>query len=129
MSFTRHSSILHIMCGILGIILRGNGVASSRVLAKKTAKLLLISESRGKEASGVAIVDGEVIRALKCPLSASELLLRNEFHSIFNVGTKGARVSIAHARLVTNGSLEKNSNNQPIIKDGIVGVQIERVHI
>ena len=109
------------MCGIFGITMARDSKISSRDLKKMISKLFLLSESRGKEASGLAVKTKHSLFVLKQPKSASELLKSHEYDQLFN-SLENASAIIGHARLVTNGSLEDNSNNQPVVSEGIVGI-------
>lgn len=99
---------------------------SPQSLFKATVdRLFLLSESRGKEAAGISVLSDGVITVYKQPSSASTLLKTREYKRLFE--DKGALEGIpyfvmGHARLVTNGSLEVNENNQPVVKDGLVGI-------
>lgn len=119
------------MCGIFGLI-AGEGSQ----LSGKQAKLILnelftLSEMRGKESSGIAIRSAkrEQIGVYKQSLPASKLI-KSEGYRKFTAEylepnfqeQNSAFAVVAHARLVTNGSQDDNANNQPIIKDGAVGV-------
>jgi asparagine synthetase B (glutamine-hydrolysing) len=117
------------MCGIFGIISKTKNWKESE-LQNLVNKLYLLSESRGKESSGIAIKNysSQKISVLKKSLAASELIKSNEYKSFWKESTQGIFgkntpfVLIAHARLVTNGSHENNNNNQPVIKDEVVAV-------
>jgi glutamine---fructose-6-phosphate transaminase (isomerizing) len=99
-------------------------------------RLFLLSESRGKESSGIAVKDplSRAISVLKRSIPASELIRSREFEQYFDraiaansdlahaSATRKPLAVIAHARLVTDGSQENVDNNQPVIKDGCVVV-------
>jgi glutamine---fructose-6-phosphate transaminase (isomerizing) len=120
------------MCGIFGVLLSEEAefpIASLKGIIDITFKL---SESRGKEASGVVLQVGEAIYVLKEAVSSSRLIRSKEYRRVFNgplkknVGRDGKAVNnlaiFGHSRLVTNGESELNANNQPVIKDGAVAV-------
>lgn len=119
------------MCGIFGILI-GDGTDFSVDLLKSTVdSLFRLSESRGKEASGIAVRTGRSITVLKEPYAASKLIKSKAYKNLFNLikseGYTGRSNSIpfaiiGHSRLVTNGKSELNCNNQPVIKDGVVGI-------
>lgn len=109
------------MCGIFGITTNNSHLINSE-LQKMISTLFLLSESRGKEASGIAIKTKVSLIVLKEPKSASKLLKTTEYKNIFLNKFKKPFAVIGHARLVTNGSLDNNKNNQPVIKNGIIGV-------
>ncbi|WP_176244901.1 hypothetical protein [Oceanibacterium hippocampi] len=93
--------------------------------------LAVISEERGKESAGLAVRSGGEISVFKRPLAAHamtrqadyrdfvEPLLRNAFAG---ARANGAFAAIGHARLMTNGRQGIKENNQPVVKDGAVGI-------
>ena len=91
-----------------------------------------LSESRGKEASGVAVRVNRSIYVFKEPVSSSKLVKSDKYRNLFktvikNEGYEEGRlkapfVILGHSRLATNGLSEINSNNQPVVKDGAVGI-------
>lgn len=110
------------MCGIFGVV-------SIRQARRAQAENLLdalfrISESRGKEASGLAGITGDTIRVLKSPVPSTELM-RTRTYAAFrdDVVRRDGRIAVlGHSRLVTNGTHLEHANNQPVSVDGIVGV-------
>ncbi len=108
------------MCGIFGIIgeIESN---SLKHLRKDLEHLFLLSESRGKEASGLAFSYDKEIHVLKKDIPASKLIRENDFASLFKtidtVDEKFKFEFIGHSRLVTTGSEEYEYNNQPVIKN------------
>lgn len=112
------------MCGIFGIVAAGEVGLTSSELHSISDTLMLLSESRGKESSGIALVAKDSISVLKCPIPASRLIRDKKYIELFRSKwmSQDPVAFIGHARLVTNGSMEVNANNQPVWKDGIVGV-------
>ncbi|WP_321507975.1 hypothetical protein [uncultured Methanoregula sp.] len=120
------------MCGIFGVIIRENAQFSSQFIRDIVKTLFLLSESRGKEASGLIERTDKSIIVLKAPLPASELIKSRQFSNLFtsSITEKSGdgkvpeipRAFFGHSRLVTNGRSELNSNNQPVIKNGSVGI-------
>lgn len=120
------------MCGIFGILMGECSSFPIDSLKSTMDHLYKLSESRGKEASGVVIKANSSIYVLKEPISASKLIKSSDYNKIFedllksevyNGGSlKGHAAILGHSRLVTNGKSELNSNNQPVIKDGAVGI-------
>jgi glutamine---fructose-6-phosphate transaminase (isomerizing) len=106
------------MCGIFGVVAtRGSG-AEDLLHA-----LFRLSESRGKEASGIAGVAGDEIRVLKSPVSSTELLRSRSYARYLSSVVQRDRVAvIGHSRLVTNGAQTEHANNQPVCVDDIAGV-------
>ncbi len=94
-------------------------------------RMFKLSESRGKEASGVAAKVNDSIYVFKEPVSASKLIKSEKYRCLFKTIKdesysggllKGSVAILGHSRLATNGLSELNSNNQPVIKDGAVGI-------
>jgi glutamine---fructose-6-phosphate transaminase (isomerizing) len=109
------------VCGIFGVL--GSGDAS---LVRGLESLFLLSESRGKEAAGLALYDGREISVVKEPLPASALIQSPQYRSLVD-GAIARRASqrlaaVGHSRLVTNGRGAIAANNQPVIKDRAVAV-------
>jgi glutamine---fructose-6-phosphate transaminase (isomerizing) len=120
------------MCGIFGVITSERSILSSDIIEKHLTRLFLLSESRGKEASGLAIRNHTTLSVEKVPLPASTFIHTNEYKTNFknliryscnNNSTKNTNSSLAiigHSRLVTNGRQDLDANNQPIVKEGAV---------
>jgi len=119
------------MCGIFGVVAQAV-CFSHQELTRICDDLFRLSESRGKESSGLAVLTDRAIAIYKQPTVASTLIKSGEYHALLrrfgNDGRNGSdtrHTSIAlmgHARLVTNGGQENHDNNQPVVKDGIVGI-------
>ena len=103
------------MCGIFGVISRGD-----HELARTLALALLrYSETRGREAAGIAVHDGTQIGVLKQGGSVSTFLQNPKLHELL------ARPAIAitgHSRLATNGTQSNSDNNQPVVTRGAVAL-------
>lgn len=122
------------MCGIFGVITGGDPAFSPRYLAYTVNHLFKLSESRGKEASGCAVLSGDTIRVYKDAVPASQLIRSRQYKDLLkraiqnngsspgNYVNRGRLAIIGHSRLVTDGSRESHENNQPVIVDGTVGI-------
>lgn len=117
------------MCGIFGVVVPENIFIRESTLKKALKDLFLLSESRGKEAAGLSIRTGGNIYVLKRPVSASVLVKSSDYKKLTDKALTNSKddtcrgVSIiGHSRMVTNGSQKLHDNNQPIIRDGIVGI-------
>src|SRR3954470_9702188 len=115
------------MCGIFGVICSSDhGV--DRDLARALAiSLLHHSETRGREAAGIAVHDGEQIQVLKQGGSVSEFLanpkLTELLHRALARFEPGKTIAITgHSRLATNGAQSDMANNQPVITHGSVAL-------
>ncbi len=108
------------MCGIFGFSgILNNNSAEMEILRK----LFLLSETRGKEACGMAIDNTKEMIYVKLPITASEFIKKKQFKEILQSQLqKGFNTVIGHSRLVTNGYEHDNNNNQPIVKNGIVAI-------
>ena len=112
------------MCGIFGVI-SGKKVLNPSDFHSIVDNLFLLSQSRGKDASGLAVLQGNLIQIFKNATSASSLITTKEYSEIFqkiDLSKNETFGIIGHARMVTNGSMAKSENNQPVIKDGLVAI-------
>jgi|ERR1035437_460446 asparagine synthetase B (glutamine-hydrolysing) len=115
------------MCGIFGIIIKpGNQISVSSV-RKSLFKLAILSETRGKDSSGIAFrnENDHTIHVLKGDIPIRQLLKSKDFdlqlkNSLCAYGQGKGFTTFGHARLVTTGSQLQEVNNQPVIKDGIL---------
>lgn len=124
------------MCGIFGIVAENGSLGPPRRIQQYATSLFKLSESRGKEASGMAILSDGKVRVCKHPIAASTFVRTKEYRDIFaGLGTatrnghpngtpspKLPFALIGHSRLVTNGLREFHYNNQPVIASGIVAI-------
>jgi glutamine---fructose-6-phosphate transaminase (isomerizing) len=114
------------MCGIFGLFVKPESDFSEKDIRKLTSKLALMSESRGKDSSGVACFDheGRVAEVTKGDIRIRKLMQTTSFQSSISnsleryKSLKRSFSVFGHARLVTNGSQLQTENNQPVIKDG-----------
>ncbi len=120
------------MCGIFGIAIGENLKLSPKELMQVVNSIFKLSESRGKEASGLAVRFKESIYVFKEPITSSKLVKTSKYTELFNKtlkaqGYDGVKLQapiliLGHSRLQTNGQSEINTNNQPVVKDGAVGI-------
>lgn len=122
------------MCGIFGLLTDKYSDYSDETIKKVVDTLFILSESRGKEASGLAIKKDNIIFVFKQAIPASKLIkskkykeliqqsLSTDGNTIDNKGNSNSLAIIGHSRLVTDGIQDLNVNNQPIIKDGAVAI-------
>ncbi|HNP32561.1 MAG TPA: hypothetical protein PKN96_04665 [Flavobacterium sp.] len=108
------------MCGIFGFSGCSKIKASDLQLIKD---LLKLSESRGKEACGLAINTKSEIKYLKAPIPATDLIKMPDFNLQVSKSIEtNFKTVIGHSRLVTNGYEQDNNNNQPVVKNGILAI-------
>lgn len=110
------------MCGILGVLSPTSEEFNRRDFKRTVDELFRFSENRGRESAGVCLLSDDEIKIYKQPTPASELLKSEVYRGLFDFKSPKNIFAIGHARLVTNGDLSTNINNQPVVKDDIVGV-------
>lgn len=112
------------MCGIFGVIPKKNFDLDTVRLKHITDRLFKLSESRGKEAAGIAIRTDSEIYVYKSPTSSSRMIRSSEYKKIFRdlSANKNNLAIIGHSRLVTNGAQILSNNNQPVIKSEAVAI-------
>ena len=116
------------MCGIFGVITKKETQHNPKSIKSILTDLARFSESRGKDSSGLAILNSteNVINVVKGNVRINDLLKENiTSNLISNTFCEGFinnnnTLAFGHARLVTDGSQLKEYNNQPVIKDDTV---------
>ncbi len=109
------------MCGIFGITISNESDLNRDEIRDITDKLFLLSESRGKEASGIVYKSERSVYVCKAALPASKLIKTPQYASLAEKFAANSSL-MGHARLVTNGSMTKPGNNQPVFRDGGIAV-------
>ena len=120
------------MCGIFGIAIGENLKLSPKEVMRIVNSIFKLSESRGKEASGLAVRFQNSIYVFKEPITSSKLVKTQQYKELFNqtlkakaydgIQLKAPILVLGHSRLQTNGQSEINANNQPVVKDGAIGI-------
>ncbi len=123
------------MCGIFGIVVNRNAPYTNRQIKSTLLDLVLLSEIRGKDSSGFAFRNeiDRAINVITAPIPISSLMkqrpLIDELEAnLSNIRgrekgfTQSVFAVIGHCRLATNGTQINDKNNQPVVKDGLVGV-------
>lgn len=117
------------MCGIFGVLANSSSPLSAKSITSTFNRLLTLSESRGKEAAGVAVVRDGVIRIYKQAMSPTEMMRTQDYRRLLAEalpdGTRHRQDSsaiIGHSRLVTNGAQNSRANNQPVITEEMAGI-------
>ena len=119
------------MCGIFGIAVSREHPMSEAQWAAALKVLFLRSESRGKEAAGIALCTRDKLVVHKDSVSAAQMLRTADYRTALAAGSSpffgslkdGSAPSISaigHARLVTNGLQGIDANNQPVWRDDVV---------
>lgn len=114
------------MCGIFGYVRHDASSLSIDTVEQRLARLFKLSETRGKEAAGLAVFSGGRLSVYKDAVSASEMIRSKEYKQFIRRAfptTPDGKLQpfalIGHTRLVTNGSQVVDDNNQPVVRDGI----------
>ncbi|HEY4181716.1 MAG TPA: hypothetical protein VGM90_32955 [Kofleriaceae bacterium] len=121
------------MCGIFGVICASDPRVERQTARDLALALLRFSETRGREAAGLAVHHGTGIEVLKQGGSVSDLLANPKLttmlegaldrYDVRRVQSIGPALAIAgHSRLATNGSQGNSDNNQPVITYGAVAL-------
>lgn len=122
------------MCGIFGVLVSKNTGYPSGLLKSITNELFLLSESRGKEAAGIAILNGEDLNIYKKGVIASSFIRSKHYMQFLNEAFNDSSIDksasiikkpitiIGHTRLATNGTQTNNENNSPIVYGNTVGI-------
>ena len=115
------------MCGIFGVICKKESKYSNKFLRKSLVTLAKLSETRGKDSSGLSTLNhsDNSFHIVKGPIPANQLLTRSKVKSdldqVFSESNNDKlKLAFGHARLVTNGTQLEDANNQPVVKDGII---------
>ncbi len=107
------------MCGIFGIITSKQSPYSEDFLSESLKQLALLSESRGKDSSGLCTFNQieNRIEIVKGPIPIKQLFkqkaIKQNVSSAFSM-QEHANYAFGHARLVTNGTQLNDANNELI---------------
>jgi asparagine synthetase B (glutamine-hydrolysing) len=121
------------MCGIFGVVFGKDAAISADFVGQVMRKLYACSQTRGSEAAGLTVVNGETIDVLKQAGSVERFLGSEAFHRLMDRARTqyeknragAAPIALAmtgHTRLVTNGFQSNEDNNQPVVANGTVGI-------
>ncbi len=120
------------MCGIFGVVFSKDERIERQTSRALVVSLLELSETRGREAAGLAVHDGKHIDVLKQSGSVTEFLASKRLHDVLDrafdqyqaaSANGGSWLAITgHTRLVTNGFQSNDDNNQPVITGGAVAL-------
>ena len=124
------------MCGIFGLVVHSGSAYKPEFIRKSLTTLAHLSESRGKDSSGLVFRDESEweLNVVKGAVPLGYLLKRKEVtdqidrmiasspHDSAAANRKRTFAVMGHSRLVTNGSQLNDVNNQPVVKDGMIGI-------
>lgn len=106
------------MCGIFGIIIPRKTISPNKI-HKAIPRLFSLSQSRGKDASGIVVSLGTKTSILRTMGKPKTLLDSNEckimMEKIYAAPSEDYPITIvAHTRMTTHGTEKNNKNNQPL---------------
>jgi glucosamine--fructose-6-phosphate aminotransferase (isomerizing) len=114
------------MCGIFGIVQSARATIAPKTTRDAIGRLFVLSESRGREAAGLAVVHASGLDLLKSAVPASRMVRSREYRVFADAALPppigSVQAVLGHSRLVTTGTHLDPANNQPINHAGAVGV-------
>lgn len=115
------------MCGIFGLVVHPRAKLDRAAISGLLDELFRRSESRGREAAGLAVRYRSGLAVFKKPLAASDMIQGDDYRAMLRealpdqVPTEPVAI-IGHSRLVTNGFQAQPENNQPVVRGDFVVV-------
>src|SRR5688572_25166901 len=112
------------MCGIFGVICASQDPGTREFARSLIVFLLQASETRGREAAGIAIHDGHTIEVLKQSGTVTDFLESERFQRLLSSipETSPLLALTGHSRLACNGTQADVLNNQPVVTRGSVAL-------
>lgn len=113
------------MCGLAGLLLYPTQRSETEWLELRDVftRMLVFNEERGREASGVALINRDSsFRLCKQPVPASELVQMEPYQNIMTALDSETTCLLGHARAPTKGSKWNNANNHPLLVGHTVGI-------
>lgn len=110
------------MCGIFGVVAGADSRFHNADFISIIDRLFVLSEARGKDASGLMLLSEAEMTVLKRPLRAKKFIstsiYKSEIKKFSDFKKKPGETYgfMGHARMVTNGSEETHENNQPVVR-------------
>lgn len=109
------------MCGILGWMTTKQSRININDYLNGINELFLLSETRGKEASGVCKITDDELRIIKAPFRAKRLIASKRYKEcLATLSDCSQKLVMGHSRMVTNGDASNPANNQPILRGDLV---------
>lgn len=115
------------MCGIFGIISSGTNRSTNVQAQRLISTFYQLSESRGKEAAGGALLGAGAIDVVKAAVRGRDFLRLPQARVLVDGLVDGLDAGhpfalIGHTRMVTNGGDHVHGNNQPVMRSGLVAI-------
>jgi len=112
------------MCGLAGAVVgrKRRRRGERRVIGGIFTELLLLNQTRGTDAAGVAVVrtDG-TYRLLKRPGPAAQLVADKLYHGVLDLDNALTAI-LGHTRHKTRGSEQDSVNNHPLRTGRVLGI-------
>lgn len=109
------------MCGIAGIglkkVKRKRNTTDIDFIKNLASNLILENEVRGRDASGIAIINEHNWGAFKLDVAASSLVQTEGFNNTLKLINPTTKVILGHTRLATKGNPQNLLNNHPIFTE------------
>jgi hypothetical protein len=105
------------MCGIFGFVGAPDALGDHQSIQQGIRSLIRLSEPRGREATGVALMLPEEIAVYRRPMPPSRVLAHPGFQRFLDDALPAGRsptstlAALGHCRLVTNGTQAIEANN------------------
>jgi glucosamine 6-phosphate synthetase-like amidotransferase/phosphosugar isomerase protein len=113
------------MCGLTGVLLHPGrrSAATWQAIREVVRASLVFSEERGRDASGLAVVDRRGgLRLVKQAIPSSELVTSAAFEEVLAAIGPGATCVLGHTRRPTKGCPSNSANNHPIPAGPVIGI-------
>ena len=113
------------MCGLTGVLLYPTRRSAEewREITNIATNNLLANEERGREATGVAVIQADgCCQIFKQPAPASELVKMAGYRQALAAVGDDTVCILGHTRMPTKGSVWRNVNNHPLLAGHVVGV-------
>ncbi len=112
------------MCGLTGVILqtKRRRKTEQEEIGRIFTELLLLNQSRGKDAAGLAMIRRDGTYSLfKRPGPAAKLVLEDKYAEVLGRLDNGTTCVLGHTRWKTRGTEANSLNNQPIRAGAVIG--------
>ncbi len=113
------------MCGLTGILLYPTRRSAEewREITEISTANLLANEERGREATGIVVIQADgSYQLFKQPVPASELIEMAGYRRVLATVGDDTVCILGHTRFPTKGSRWRNVNNHPLLAGHVVGV-------
>lgn len=113
------------MCGLAGVLLYPTQRPETEWVELRGVftRMLVFNEERGREATGVAVIQADGDYSLfKQPVPASELVGMYGYHKVIKTIGDSTTCILGHTRMPTKGSRWHNVNNHPLLAGHVIGI-------